>query len=63
MPVRLAVTEGTVADCPQAPLIEGIEAECLLADKAYDTNEISHRSGIGNGPGDTAQKQPEGKAG
>ena len=41
MPVRLAVTEGTVADCTQAlPLIEGIEAQCLLADKAYDTNEI-----------------------
>ena len=41
MPVRLAVTEGTVADCSQAlPLIEGIDAECLLADKAYDTNEI-----------------------
>ena len=41
MPVRLAVTEGTVADCSQAlPLIEGIEAEWLLADKAYDTNEI-----------------------
>ena len=41
MPVRLAVTEGTVADCSQAlALIEGIEAECLLADKAYDTNEI-----------------------
>ncbi len=41
MPVRLAVTEGTFADCSQAlPLIEGIAAECLLADKAYDTNEI-----------------------
>ena len=41
MPVRLAVTGGTVADCSQAlPLIAGIEAECLLADKAYDTNEI-----------------------
>ena len=41
MPVRLAVTEGTVADCRQAlPLIEGIAAECLLADKAYDTNAI-----------------------
>ena len=36
MPVRLAVTEGTVADCSLAlPLIEGIEAEYLLADKAY----------------------------
>ena len=41
MPVRLAVTEGTSADRSQAlTLIEGIEAECLLADKAYDTNEI-----------------------
>ena len=41
MPVRLAVTEGTVADCSQAlSLIEGIDAEWLLADKAYDTNEI-----------------------
>ncbi len=41
MPVRLAVTEGTSAGCSQAlTLIEGIEAECLLADKAYDTNEI-----------------------
>ena len=38
MPVRLAVTAGTVADCSQAlPLIEGIKAEHLLADKAYDT--------------------------
>ena len=41
MPVRLAVTEGTADDSSQAlPLIEGIEAEYLLADKAYDTNEI-----------------------
>ena len=41
MPVGLAVTEGTVADCSQAlTLIEVIEAECLMADKAYDTNEI-----------------------
>ena len=41
MPVRLAVTAATVADCSQAlPLIEGIKAEHLLADKAYDTNEI-----------------------
>ena len=70
MPVRLAVTGGTVAECSLAlPLIEGIEAGCLLADKAYDTkaydtNEIiSHRPGIGNEPGDTAQKQPERKAG
>ena len=41
MPVRLALTGGTAADCSQAlSLIEGIEAQCLLADKAYDTNEI-----------------------
>ncbi len=41
MPVRLMVTAGTTADCTQAlPLMEGIAAECLLADKAYDTNEI-----------------------
>ena len=41
MPVRLAVTEGTAADSSRVlPLIQGIEAECLLADKAYDTNEI-----------------------
>ena len=37
MPVRLAVTAGTVAD--SLPL-KGIKAEHLLADKAYDTNEI-----------------------
>ena len=41
MPVRLAVTEGTVADSSQALLlIQGIEARYLLTDKAYDTNEI-----------------------
>ena len=41
MPVRLALTGGTASDCSQALfLIEGIEAQCLLADKAYDTNEI-----------------------
>ena len=41
MPVRVQVTAGTVADCSRAlPLIEGIAAEYLLADKAYDTNEI-----------------------
>lgn len=35
------ITEGTAADCTQAGrLIEGIEAENLLADKAYDVNDI-----------------------
>ncbi len=41
MPVRVLVTEGTAADCSQAvELIEGIDAESLLADKAYNTNAI-----------------------
>ena len=65
MPVKVIVTGGTAADCSQAlPLIEGIAAEHLLADKAYDTNEIiAAASELGNEPGDTAQKQPAGKAG
>ena len=41
MPVRVIVTKGTEADCKQAlPLIKGIVAEMLFADKAYDTNGI-----------------------
>jgi transposase len=41
MPVRIFVTEGTRADCTQAcALIEGIDAETLLGDRGYDTNEI-----------------------
>ena len=41
MPVRVAVTAGTVADCTQAAaLIEEIVAQFLLADRGYDTNEI-----------------------
>ena len=41
MPVRMAVTAGTVVDCTQAEaLIDGIEAECLLADLGYDTNRV-----------------------
>ena len=35
------ITSGTVADCQLAGrLIEGIYVDYLLADKAYDTNEI-----------------------
>ena len=35
------VTSGTVADCQLAGrLIEGVDVDYLLADKAYDTNEI-----------------------
>lgn len=41
MPVRMFVTAGTVADCSQAcELVEGIEAENLLADKGYDSNDF-----------------------
>lgn len=41
MPVRVAVTTGTTADCTQAvALIDGISAQCLLADRGYDSNEI-----------------------
>ena len=41
MPVRVLVTSGTVADCTQAlPLIEGLDAEILLADRGYDSDAI-----------------------
>ena len=41
MPVRILVTEGTKADCTQAcTLIEGIDAQTLLADRGYDTDKI-----------------------
>jgi len=41
MPVRMKVTEGAVSDSSEAlALIEGIEAEHLLADKGYDSDAI-----------------------
>ena len=41
MPIRVIITGGSVADCTKAcDLIEGIEAENLIADRGYDTNEI-----------------------
>ncbi|WP_162510923.1 IS5 family transposase [Treponema endosymbiont of Eucomonympha sp.] len=41
IPASGIVTSGTVADCSQAPLLmEDLEAEAFLADKAYDTNEL-----------------------
>ena len=37
----MLITQGTAADCTQASkLIEGITAEYLLADKAYDSDAI-----------------------
>lgn len=41
MPVRFFVTSGTTADCAiAAQLIEGFQAEYLLADRGYDTDAI-----------------------
>jgi transposase len=41
MPLRIVITEGTCADCTQAgTLIEGIDAEHLLADRGYDSDAI-----------------------
>ena len=41
MPVRAIITKGTTADCTQAiALIDGFSAECLLADRGYDTDAI-----------------------
>ena len=41
MPVRALVTAGTVADSSQAlPLIDGIAADHLLADRGYDSDAI-----------------------
>jgi transposase len=37
----MLVTAGTTADCTQAgKLVEGIDADNLIADKAYDSDEI-----------------------
>ena len=41
LPVRIALTKGTTADCTQAiDLIEGLSADAFMADRAYDTNTI-----------------------
>ena len=41
MPVRLVLTEGTVADCTQANLLTAdLEAQYLVADRGYDTNAV-----------------------
>ena len=45
LPVRVALTEGTRADCKAAiGLIDGLLADALLADKAYDTNAIIEKA-------------------
>ena len=41
MPLRVIATEGTRADCSQAAaLIEGFQAQHLIADKGYDSDAI-----------------------
>ncbi len=41
MPIRTLITRGTTADCTQADrLIEGFDADYLLADRGYDSNAI-----------------------
>ncbi|WP_187152100.1 transposase [Treponema endosymbiont of Eucomonympha sp.] len=41
IPASSIVTSGTDADCNQVLLLmEGLEVEAFLADKAYDTNEL-----------------------
>ena len=41
LPVRVLITEGTAADCSLAPrLIAGFSADCLIADKGYDSDAI-----------------------
>ena len=41
MPLRAIITKGTTADCTQAKeLMEGMDANYLLADKAYDADEM-----------------------
>ncbi|MGH7184002.1 MAG: IS5 family transposase [Nitrospiraceae bacterium] len=41
MPLRVVITQGTRADCTQAGrLIEGMRADCLIADKGYDSDAI-----------------------
>ena len=49
MPVRVIITDGTVADCSKAcELIEGIDADYLLADRGYDTDVVIEQvSGAG----------------
>ena len=45
MPIRAIITQGTKADCTQAiALIDGLEAQCLLADRGYDTDAIIFQS-------------------
>ena len=65
MPVRLSLTEGTVADCTQASdLIADLAAQFLLADRAYDTDAIiAEALAQGMEPVDTAKEKSQGTPG
>ena len=42
-PIKFILTPGNIADCTMAiPLLEGQEADHVLADKGYDSDEIIH---------------------
>ena len=41
LPVKMIITDGLVADCTQAKsLVSGWAAQYLMADKAYDTDDL-----------------------
>jgi transposase len=41
LPIKYTLTGGQEAECKQAtPLLENVNASAVLADKAYDTNEL-----------------------
>jgi transposase len=43
MPVGILITEGIRADCKEAvPLIQGLAADALLADRGYDTQDVDY---------------------
>jgi transposase len=45
MPIRVFVTADTTADCTKASaLIEGMEAQCLLADRGYNADAIVEKA-------------------
>ena len=45
LPIRAIITEGKTADCSQVEdLIQGIQAQYLLADRGYDSKSILQRA-------------------
>ena len=45
MPIRVIITAGPTADCTQAgQLIEGLDAQNLLADRGYDSDAIVNQA-------------------